>query len=252
VSEAPTRITLLDSLSGDLLQFPLAVMRDVGPAVQTLAGLMKETKKETFAAVAKIALRARLPIKTVRNQLDALHDAGWIVNAGRQRTRQGAPRRTCTIRVTTKAIDALSDYTMIPWWACCTIKGIGRLKWGSKALLSVLLARLAAMKAAIEPDSGRETIDPDHFWGNVANYGDEDRFRFALTYLQEQTGLSKHAIIDAKFDLNRLGIISLQGNRLTDGGFAADVLWPRSEFAAVVTPAGEGKCFITFDKGAKS
>lgn len=67
--EPPHQLTLLDCTDGEWLKLPTAVMRDVGPAAQTLAGLLKITNRETYIAAAEIALRARLPVKTVRNHL---------------------------------------------------------------------------------------------------------------------------------------------------------------------------------------
>src|SRR5262245_58945972 len=90
-------IGLIDSLAGEWFKLPVAVMQGEGPAAQTLAGLLKVTNKETFSPVAAIAQRARLPLKTVRNHLGILAAAGWIINAGHERTRHGAPRRTCTL-----------------------------------------------------------------------------------------------------------------------------------------------------------
>ena len=64
-------ISLLESLNGEWLKLPLAVMRDVGPAVQTLGGLLEVTKKETYTAVTKISTEAHLPVGTVRRHLRA-------------------------------------------------------------------------------------------------------------------------------------------------------------------------------------
>jgi hypothetical protein len=99
------------------LKLPLAVMQDVGPAVQTLGGVLKITNKETFATGAKIASNANVPLWTCRKHLATLHDHDWLINAGRQHTRRGAPRRTYTTTVPTQTRVALSPYGMLPWWA---------------------------------------------------------------------------------------------------------------------------------------
>ncbi len=43
-TDAPPReeISLLASLNGEWLKLPLSIMRDVGPAVQTLGGILRE------------------------------------------------------------------------------------------------------------------------------------------------------------------------------------------------------------------
>src|SRR5215207_582403 len=102
------RVGLLESLQrGQWLKLPLAVMRDVGPAVQTLAGLLTITSNETFVQVGKIASAARVPKRTTQKHLEALKGGGWIDSRGRERTRRGAPRRTCTWVITQKTKESL-------------------------------------------------------------------------------------------------------------------------------------------------
>src|SRR4051794_22411889 len=102
--------SLFSCLEHAWLKLPLAAVRDVGAASQSLATLARITNKETFTAVEKIAASCSLPCKTVRNHLATLAEKGWIVNDGRGKTRTGAPRRTCTLRLTSKTINAMSDY----------------------------------------------------------------------------------------------------------------------------------------------
>lgn len=91
----PEYIRLVDSLAeGQWIKLPLAVMKDVGPAVQTLGGLLRVTNKETYIETATIAGHARLPVATVRKHLVTLDARGWIDNRGRQETRRGRLRRT--------------------------------------------------------------------------------------------------------------------------------------------------------------
>ena len=91
-------ISLLHSLNGEWLKLPFAAMRDVGPAAQTLGGILAITSTETFSAASRIAERSRLPLPTVRRHLSTLAQRGWLDNLGRGHTRQGASRRTCTHR----------------------------------------------------------------------------------------------------------------------------------------------------------
>jgi hypothetical protein len=217
------------------LKLPMAAMRDVGPAVQTLGSVLKVTLRETFVPVSRIASRAHLPTTTVRKHLKALHDAGWIVNRGRQRTRSGAPRRTCTIAVTPMTLGAAqTDYGLLPWWAA----GNPELNWSARALLSVIMAKLAAVRAGAEkhlPNMG--------FWAAFEGYGWCDQFRFGLDVLGRNTGLARESIIAAKRTLARHGIINwLRGPKREDGGMTRDYLVPEQGFLVTITPTSPGVC----------
>jgi hypothetical protein len=208
-------------------------------------------------AVATIAGHARLPTKTARNHLEALTLHGWINNAGRQHTRRGAPRRTCTLRLTRKstaAIKPIEDdgsliYGMLPWWAC--LRGRIALPWCAKAVLSVVMARLMALKATIQEQEGKADLNTEDLWGSIALLGDEDRFRFSLEQL-ELTGLDHKSIIAAKRKLRRSGVIRLLGGRRDHGGHETDSLFPNEAFRVVVTPSSEGRCFVDFEGYGKN
>ena len=230
--QTPVRhISLIDSLADEWLKLPCAVMRDVGPATQTLGGLLKHTNKETFVTTKDIAGRARLPLSTVRKHLVILHKHGWIHNAGRERTRTGRARRTCTIKIAQKTRDMMEPYAVLPWWACCNIAKVGRLPWSSKAVLSVVMARLMSLKsAAIEsspdedftrpakladgarrslirepqlhtrPGATRKWLDErdEELVGAIDNLGGDERFRFGLDELTRSTGLTRESVVSAK------------------------------------------------------
>ncbi|NLF06867.1 MAG: hypothetical protein GX594_02675, partial [Pirellulaceae bacterium] len=42
-NDGPQEISLLESLDGEWIKLPLEVMRDIGPAAQTLGGILKMT-----------------------------------------------------------------------------------------------------------------------------------------------------------------------------------------------------------------
>lgn len=238
-------IDLLASLRQEWLKLPLAAMRDVGPAVQTLGGLLKLTRRETFSKIREIATKARVPVATARKHLKILDDCGWIENKGRQRTSGGRPRRTCTITIAKKTRDAMGEYGVLPWWACCKTRS-GPLLWSSKAVLSVVVAQLMKLVAVVERDEIHTADTTDETWGAIGNLGDADRFRFSLDTLREKTGLSRGAIIQAKEQLRIRKIITLIGDKRDDGGTATDSLMPSESFRAKVTPAGEGRCYVEF------
>ena len=240
-------ISLMDAFEQEWLKLPTAVMRESGPAAQTFAGLLRITNKETFSAVASIAARARLPAKTVRNQLDVLANHGWIVNAGRERTKRGGPRRTCTIRLTKKATDSLDLYGVLPWWACCNsslkVKGkeLGHLPWCAKAVLSIVTGRLMSLrKVAI--NQGKEY----ELWDAVEELGGEDKFRFSLDHLEYVTGLSRPSIVNAKNELARRRICYWAPDKAETGGNLTDMLGPLRDFHAVCRNAEKGRCYLEF------
>ncbi|HWA97338.1 MAG TPA: hypothetical protein VG713_02550 [Pirellulales bacterium] len=245
--EAGEQFGLLDSLDDrrDWLKVPFAVMQSCGPAVQTLAGLLKITKKETFVPIDDIAKYARVPIATARKHLAKLDERGWIRNGGRQRTRRGVPRRTCTITLAPKAIGSLEPYGVLPWWACCT--GSVSMTWGARAVLSVVMAQLMKLKAVAGRD---DAYLGDEIEGAILNIDSEDnKFRFPIWKLTTMTGLSRPTVIAAKHELHRRGLVYLQGHERSDGADDADRLTPNYDFRVCVTPAGEGRCFVRFKGG---
>ena len=251
--QPPVRhISLIDSLAEEWLKLPFAVMREVGPAAQTLGGLLKHTNKETFVTAKDIAGKARLPLSTVRKHLVILHKHGWIENAGRERTRTGRARRTCTIKITQKTRDMMEPYACLPWWACCNISKVGRLPWSSKAVLSVVMARLMSLKAAAiesspdedftrpakiadgarrslirepqlhtRPGATRKWLDErdEELVGAIDNLGGDERFRFGLDELTRSTGLTRESVVSAKRWLKGRWLINWSGG---DGHLGGD------------------------------
>lgn len=276
-TKLPTRqISLIDSLSESWFKLPFVVMHDVGPATQTLAGLLNLTNKATFTRAKYIAESARLPLSTVRKHLVTLDHRGWIENVRRERTRTGGPRRTCTIKITQKTRDMMAPYACLPWWACCNITKVGRLPWSSKAVLSVIMARLMSLKsAAIESspdedftrsaklaDGARRSLirDPhlhtrpgvtrnwldecdEELVAAIDNLGGDLRFRFGLDELTRSTGLTRESVVSAKRWLEQHRLINWSGG---DGRLGADYLAPNHEFHVVMTKKKPGYCSLAF------
>jgi hypothetical protein len=212
--------------------------------------LLKMTIRETYASVGTIAGSARLPVGTVKNHLLTLDQNGWIVNEGRQKTRRGFLRRTATLKITKQTIDATQPYGILPWWACCKIgnKKQFRLPWCAKAVLSILMGRLCSLKGAAERDGPDDDLE-----GQIDNMGGDDRFRFGLSYLAGQTGLTRDSVVTAKQTLAKVGIVKWMGNRPKPGQDTnTHLLVPNYDFAVVVTPASAGRCFLDFERGSKS
>jgi len=264
-NDGPQEISLLESLDGEWIKLPLEVMRDIGPAAQTLGGILKMTSRETFSAAADIALKARLPLATVRKHLATLGTTGWINNKGRGHTPSGKPRRTATISITKKTLDAIDGeanpdkllYGFLPWWACCSVHKVGKLQWSAKAVLAVIMSRTMALKAAAQRDN-EDITEEDELICQFANMGGDDRFRISLRSLTTQTGLTHDSVTRAKRVLHRLGILDWQGTPRTKGRFKSgttpdtDLLMPDWNFRVIATPASKGKVFIRFGRYAKS
>jgi hypothetical protein len=246
------RVTLIECLDQEWLKLPLAAMQQVGPAVQTLAGILKITNRETFSPIADIARHARLPAATVKKHVRRLDEAGWIENAGRGHTRRGAPRRTATLKITKQTKDHIAPYGMLPWWSCCSIRKVGRLPWCARAVLSIVVARLCSLKAAA--DRQQDNADAEELAGAIDNLGGDERFRFSLKWLTEQTGLTRESVVTAKGLLNhRYGIVRWTGNNPQLGVTTpTDLLMPNWKFRVVVTPAPKGGVYLAFHRGSDS
>ena len=245
------RYSLVDSLDQEFIKLPFQAMREVGSATQTLGGILKVTNRETYMSLDKLANSARTPKGTFRKHLRPLHDYGWIVHAGRQQTRGGRTRRTATIQVTSRAREAaVSSYGFLPCWARCGIRRVGRLPWCARAVLSVVMARLASLKRAAEEQDG--WADTDDLVGTIENLGGDERFRFGFKTLQRQTGLARRSIFEAKGILQELGMVHWRGDTGVYGETLTDILAPNWDFQVAVTPASPGHCFLDFERGCKS
>jgi hypothetical protein len=221
-------ISLADSSREEWLKLPLAVLRDAGPAAQTLAGVLAISGKETFVSLAAIARRARLPQETAKRHLRILHRKGWIQAKGRCRTRSGVLRRTATVVVTAKTRASLESYGFLPWWAAEV-----KLYWCAKVVLSVWMARYIGLLAVDKQNENDELVS------------DRERFRFSLSWLERNTGLSRHSVIRAKRNLNKFGILHWSG--LTPKpGFSCppDFLSVNDRFRVIVTQIGNNRCSL--------
>ena len=203
----PQEISLLDSLQGNWFKLPLKAMREVGPAVQTLSALLNITSSQTFTATSEISKRARLPLKTVYKHLATLNEMGWIENKHREKTRSGWLRRTATLAVTKKTRDNMTPYGFLPWWAAChvgyervrpgsrdrrhTEKVCGYLPWSCKAVLSVWFAEFLRLVSVVQEQDDFDESDLLGTMNLIENIGGQERFKFSLKNLTEQTGLSR-------------------------------------------------------------
>ena len=245
------RISLFDSLDGEWIKLPKAAMLDVGPAAQTLGAIMRISNRETYVCAAEIAGKARLPLLTVRKHIKTLDAAGWIKNDGRQPTRRGNLRRTATIKVTAKTNDAAYAFGFLPWWACGGIRKVGKLRWSTRAVLSIVMAKLAklAKTAGVQDDAATG----EDFVAFLETLGGRDRFRLGLDELHQASGLHRESIVDAKRSLHQLNIIRRKGIPRGKKGTACESDWliPNFGFRVVITPASPGCCFVEFQGGSE-
>ena len=241
------RFGLIDSLASEpWLKLPYAVMRDVGPAVQTLGGLLRLSDKETFCSVEKIARKVILPVPTVRKHLATLSEKGWITHSGRGRSKAGRPRRTVTYRITDRTRSLLEPYGVLPWWASANIRTLKRMRWGARAVLSVVMSRLISLAAVVERQSGQGDLDAGDVFGSIDNLGGDERFQFSLSWLTETTGLNHETVYEAKRQLASLRIIKWFGGVDLVGAANRHRLMPNEDFQVVITPAKPGFVFVDF------
>ncbi|MCX7408757.1 MAG: helix-turn-helix domain-containing protein [Planctomycetales bacterium] len=179
------------------IKLPVAVMNDVGPAAQTFGAFIRKTNRETFMSVSQIALHACLPVATTRKHLLTLNERGWLENTGRQKTRTGIPRRTCTWKLTKQSHDMLKPYNALPWWAYR-----GGFPWATKSVLSVVMSRMLALESVAKNDCPHDDIEDA-----IEAIGGDERYEFSLNYLMKQTGLGRESVISGKRHLKTLGIV---------------------------------------------
>lgn len=227
---------LLQSLEHfNWLKLPFECMRECGPAVQTLGGLLRITGRQTFVSTEAIADRAYLPRRTVQKHLRTLDAAGWVECRGRERTPAGRLRRTATTKIAGRARKC-EHFGILPEWARVQIKH-EYLTWSSKAILSVVMARTLAIQRGNEVHE-LETLD------DVLIHSD-DRFSFSLSYLQKTTGLGRSAIVDAKAQLSRTGLVRWTGD--PSEYHASDLLAP-SLRVAIKRWQSKGEYWFTITK----
>jgi hypothetical protein len=211
------------------LKLLLPVMREHGQACQALAALMYESNAdgETFKQVKKLAQRAVLPVATFRKHLKALEHGGWVVNLGRQRTRKGMPRRTCTWRITEKAkqTEGTALYGFLPRHFCLLRNKRGtKPSWSARAIFSVIMAQLARLKAVGDKEGHGDD------WSSLYHLGGRDRFRFSLVQLERDTGITNKTLTRAKRELNRWGVILWTGQLQGEYPKNSDILMPNERF----------------------
>jgi hypothetical protein len=193
------------------LKLPHDCMRECGPAAQTLGALLRISTRETFVTNSTIAETADLPVSTVKKHVAKLAEAGWIANRGRQRTAGGALRRTAT-RCATSRADRCERFGVLPVWL-----SLLPLRWSDRAVFSLVMGRALSVSRGVnktEAAAEIESIEDLHYGGY------EDRFHFSLSQIQQQTGLGRHPIVEAKRSLRTRGLIDWYSG---DGG---DVLIP--------------------------
>lgn len=222
-----TESSWIDTLTEPWLRLPTSTLVDVGAATQTLGGVLAITNNETFVTIETIAMRARLPKRTVEKHLKTLSAHGWIENQGRGKTRTGRPRRTCTIQVPAITKKCAAEYLPLPWWCTCRFRNTTPLRWSERLIVAMVLRRLMALASAGVEELGASYFD----WDTYDDLGGDDRFKWSLNEIQEQTGLSRPSIIEAKASLKRRGVIKWRGSP-----GSKDTIAPNERLRVLSTP----------------
>lgn len=178
----------------DLRAKYLAISRaaavELGAAALTLAAIariMEEAKSaECFATIDVIARRAGRSRRSVRTDIAALVDDGWLQNSGRQRSKKrgGRVRRTNTLRLTEKARVSANPYHRFPEWATALLP-----RWADRVVFGAVVST-----ALLVVDKGLEG---------------QGRERLTIDSLCNSTGLSRPTVIAAKRRLEDVGLLEI-------------------------------------------
>lgn len=170
----------------DTLAFLRCAMADCGAATQTFAAVRRIAKNgETFASVRVIADYACLPVSTVKRHLRKLFSIGYLEYLGREK------RRTPTYRVPKVLLNKSNNlkFALLP--RC--LARLPHATWGEKAVLACVVSRQMLCADVIGDSDGQC----------------HGRLAYAIANLSRDTGLAKHAIIDAKRRLVDRGILNI-------------------------------------------
>ncbi len=235
VSATQKKVELFDWLSPcPFLVLPIEAVKEVGPATQTLAGLLALTKNTTFVKVDRIAEASSLPRRTCQLHLQTLAAQGWIENEGREKTATGKTRRTSTIRITARARPSITRwFHPVPYWAVCPSLG---LKWSELLILALVYHQVKKMAQVCLSARNKSFMDGDIDWGDLENIGIDSNFRWSVTKIESETGLSRPSICKAKAWLHRNGFIYCQPCGHTE----RSIIKPRDDFQVSQTQNGDG------------
>lgn len=232
------------------IKLPVRAMRDCGPAAETLGAMLRYvTDKETFTSAKKIAEALRLPLTTYRRHANQLASNGYLKNVGRENG-----RRSATIRILKKARTAAdTEWGVLPSWARRNIRTVyerftgkrntGQIPWSAKAVLSIVMARLAGLRSVVNPECW---VDGEELWAGVEYLGGHNKFQFSLPALTSQTGLHRESIIEGKNWLREHGLVDQFANPGRNGGSGRDSLMPSPTFRIKKTPIDEKRCYLDF------
>jgi predicted ArsR family transcriptional regulator len=207
--DEPSSLTDRSILDEDYLPLSRKAMQQVGEAAQTLGAMLYITHSETYISVPKLAEIACVGIRTCRRHLDKLVGGGWIVRGKRGQTLSGRPRRTPTYRITKQTLDGKKPYATLPRWAARMLP-----TWKERCVIALIVSRHMLIV--------RKTEDQHE------NAGIEERTRYSLRKLIEDSGLCRQSVIDAKRELTRRRLIMVEPSDFTKG--EGDVIGLNDEY----------------------
>jgi hypothetical protein len=159
---------------------------------------MRSTNR-TFASTAKIAEAAGVPATTAKKHIATLNKACWIQNLGRERLSGGALRRTASLALTNRTA-SVEQFGVLPCFCVQSEINGERLDWCSRAVFSVVCAQMRSLRKIDGVDSLSDLTDYT------------ERFCFSVRWLHEITGLGHDAIVKAKRQLGRVGLVVWYGS----------------------------------------
>lgn len=237
---------LVIAMQENSIKLLVEAMHEVGPAAQTLGGILRLTLRCTFASQSKISIASGLPLKTVRKHLLTLQEHSFIHNNGREPTQSGRARRTCTIRSTGRTLEVVKNYCPLPWWTAATSVGN---QWCSRALRAVVVRRWLELRAGIITTYRGEPFHEHELPDRLNSIGGEERFGFSLPKLQKMTGLSRDSIVKGKRILTQAGFVSwIRGA----DSQSPDLLIPNWGLKVIEENIGNGRFRIHLRGGPKN
>jgi len=179
--KSTTTVALGEVKNRDCLALLRTATQKVKARTQTLAALRRLADRDTghmFASIKTIAQIACLPERGVKRHLKYLVCFLWIKRRGRVKQ-----RRTVSYMLPQHLLnrDSAQKYSLLPRWSARMLPS-----WGERVIFSLIVSR----------DKLCERVN-------------EERYEYSIKALSRDSGLGRHAVIEAKQKLLERRIITI-------------------------------------------
>lgn len=198
------------------MRWPVACIKECGPATMTFAGLREITSSDTFTAIKRISEKSLIvPKRTTEKHLKKLCAAGWIDKKGRTKTPTGRLRRTIVHSITDHAKQCINPYIL--YYSDLTFE---EMRFSEVVIYNYILTRLFRRYVA----ALRQSLAYDHEWFESLPSEEPGLFRLSLNHLQETFGFSRKTIVKSKERLSDLfHVIDL--DECPEGDIWKPIIW---------------------------